>query len=1653
MHPRPWFRLPAARRSRKRTSAVTSAAALAVLAALAVQPGSIRPNNEPVADSYPWYDDTTAEQLRQDQCLMADVLRLGGPSMAATAQDGLNQTPDKLHVLADRKNWERTPLAVAYNNDRNAAGKEMDALSSQRDGWKKPLDGLATPGGFTDTDFHQPPDGDKSFYSQTGLSAWVADRFWKSDSDFYDDATPKADDTTLRAVDQVGNPLYGKDPDPTGTTQAEWNRALAERSAFQWMHGGPAANAGTDDARLFLSSGGFPHSAPQPGTAEYRIAVEDVKSRFAACGWRDPLDPDGVLGDITSTAAGEWQQEVTSQAAQRNQILGANKDAVNALSKGAKALSDMLGQSWSADHLTRWQDYWMPGGLGWVGDSPTVIEVHAAKDKCLDVQGGKKDNGTPVQVYTCNGSAAQKWVLLGSEDKLHLQNVNSLKCLDVAGNDTANGTKIQISSCKESTSQTWASELRGATSLKSVGTGKCLDLHSFDNGNDAKLYTCNDSAAQQFDIKPSGHNGTGQLDYPEKAQFDKAKAGVAAAQAGAKKQLAVLKAQLAAVQKASATSDTAVQDAYGIADTNGAPRGRGLLVGQQKDQVTKGAAAALAALVKAGETAEAATRASAGDSATLAQRALAQAAQSKAEFRKKAAETAELQAKAAADAAKVHRDNAKKDKETAQAKLADALKAEGDAKAAAADAHAKRLAAEAEEKTAKAEKETAAVKRAEAAKHRKNAESEATKAKDAKDKAETAEKTAGERRDDAVKAKDHAKSLRDDAWDAEQKADAARAKADAKDAYADSLDSGDAATAARAAANDADAAADDAETAAGKARSEADDATKAAADADAAATRAEAAAKRARSDSDAAQADKLKADAAVKTSTSAVADAIKASKDASGEAKAAVKLADEAEQHAKDAKTQAKGASAEAVKAVAASAKAAGYAYVTAQAAIDAGAAAKRVADPANDAIQLGSAYVDTDSAAGLVVLTGQGSKTIADQQQAVAEAHATNAAAEAQAAKNLADQAKGDSKEAYQHAASAAGYAADARTYSKDALGYAAGAAKAASSAAASLARTIDYDTQATTDAAAADTAASNAEGYAMDARDSADAAELDASAARSAAAQAEQDAKDARAAATRADTAATEAEQAAKDADKYAEEAQEAADRAEKAEKAKQINDGTVPDENGHSIGNVFHVIDHIEKIGNPEVISKSGGCDHWWDHLAYRGNCTITSKIKYKEVLDLYLCSAEGIDPQKLMCPTEATTYLGEITTDELSQEVTHTITIAEWQDGVDPIDILFGSWIKCAQKFTSGFQSGSWSGCAWASLDVASLFANKLIRPIAEAVRAVDAAFVTGIGVRDALQALKTLKGVDAAAVAAIEREVQIYEEAVTACERNSFPGGTRVLMADGTRRPILDVRVGDLVLATDPASGRARPEPVTHTFRHHTDHLVDVSVADGGTLTSTSGHRVYVAGHGWVHVSDLRVGDRLRTSDGALQSVTALNDRPGLAPRPVYDLTVDGLHTFYVRPQGAHSRDVLVHNCLNLVQDEGIEEAHTLREHVRPGDNAMADAAETKGRASRWNDEATAVTSVQAAFDAWIKKPSNVKRLDKWLNEQSHNPAFDPRHDLLDIRWQLRGQGSLGRVWVRDGVQGARTGDTVVIQLKYAGKHKPSRFVVYTSFPE
>ncbi|MFJ1974602.1 ricin-type beta-trefoil lectin domain protein [Streptomyces sp. NPDC087903] len=1638
MRPKRGFIRPGSARSGPLTTLLTSAVAAALIGGLAVQPDLLSryaaDDMAPVADSgdsYDGFDAKAAEQLRQDQCLMTEVLRMGGPAMYGIAKDGLNQTPDKLRVAANREYWNTTPLSTAFQKDRDDIDK-ID-LYGRLGEWKKPLSTLSYPGGFKSVaDFADPPGlagRGQDYFQQVGITPWLGAQWWKSEGDYYEDPTPKADDATAKAVTDLGTPLYGKDPDPS-LPRDEWNRALAEQRAWEdrvFMH-----EQWADDARIFLSSGGFPRTAPEPGSVEYRIAVEDLKSRFSSCDWHSPADPNKVLGKEVAAASAEWQQEIAAQSTQRNQILGASGDATKALAAGASALGEMLGQSWIADHLTRWQDWWSAGGPGWIGDSPFVVHAHGASDKCLDVAGGKKDNGTPVQIYTCNGGVGQKWQISGDT----LVNPNSGKCLTVKGGASANGTAVQISTCGTGASQKWEYGTHGTSRLYNPGTGNCLDLADYTNSRDGRMWDCTGKAPQQFDVVPAGHNGTDDLDYPTKAQFDKAKAGVTAAQAASKKQLDLLKAQAAAAKKSATDTDTATQAAYAIADKAGAPRGRGLLVGQQKAQVTKASAAALEALSKAGDTAYAATRAAAGDSETIAARALTQAAQSKAAFRTAAAQEANAQAKAAADAAAVQAQTAKAARDTAKAKLAETQKAEADAKAAAATAHAKRLAAEAEEATAKAEKETAAAKQAEAAQHKTNAQAYAKTATEAKGRAETAESTARTKRQDAEGARDRAKGKRDDAWDAESKANAARAKADAKDAYAEAHDSDADAKESRAAADEADTAAGDAESAAASARTEANAATQAAADADAAATRAESAAKRARSDADAAQAAKLKADAAVRTATSAAADAIKASQAASAAARTAVKLADDAEKNAANAKTQADAAKAEAVKAVAGAADAAGHAYTTAQAAADAGASAQQVAAPANDAIQLGSPYVDTDSAAGLVVLTGQSSKTIAEQQQAVADAHAANAQKNADQAASLANAATGDAKAAYTIAAEAAGHAADARKSAKEALGYAAEAAKYAADAQRSLARTIEYDQQATADANAADKAAGRAEGYAKDARDSADQAALDAEAARTAASEAEQAAKDARAAADRADAEATLAEEAAKDAQKYADSAQQAADSAERKEANGQVQAGA-----GTGVGGVFYIIDKMSEAAPGKQLNP---CDYTLQ------GCTVTYELYVDVTVSYYFCQNPDVPATASGCPQEDTVFLKTEVLKNQKQKWTHhfsagDITRLGWQAlfgdtlGAVLYEVVLGDAVRCYH--------GDKVGCAWFA---SNFIPGKVFEKAAEVLRALDAAMKTGIGVADAFKALKALD-VDPQTLAQIERSVKVYEDARTACRTNSFPGGTEVVLADGSRKAIRDVRFGDLLLATDPVTGLTVGEPVTRTFSHPAEELLAVTLAGGGRLTSTPGHKFYVTGRGWILASDLRAGDSLRTTDGTLRTVAAVRDRDDSVRRTVYDLTVSGLHTFYAV---AGSTPVLVHNCNDIVFDESKfpDQAHTLKDHVRP-DRQAAEAkaaektAKNNGRDtpnSVFTDQDTAQRVVDAALDG------KAAMIEKWM-----------RGSKNELEWTGTVGGrdeSLGKVFYADGRTPTAAGNGYYIKLVRAPKGKgipkhPRGYYVQTCYPK
>jgi RHS repeat-associated protein len=145
-------------------------------------------------------------------------------------------------------------------------------------------------------------------------------------------------------------------------------------------------------------------------------------------------------------------------------------------------------------------------------------------------------------------------------------------------------------------------------------------------------------------------------------------------------------------------------------------------------------------------------------------------------------------------------------------------------------------------------------------------------------------------------------------------------------------------------------------------------------------------------------------------------------------------------------------------------------------------------------------------------------------------------------------------------------------------------------------------------------------------------------------------------------------------------------------------------------------------------------------------------------------------------------------------------------------------------------------------------------------------------------------------------------------------KHSFDPQTRVVMADGSTRPIKDVNVGDKVKATDPKTGRTQAKTVTMLHRNRDKDLVDVKVrtARGRTTTlHTTEHHPFWDGTArkWVDAAKLKAGHKLRNVAGAaLVTVLAVTGVHGA--KVMDDLTVADTHTYYVV---AVDQPVLVHN--------------------------------------------------------------------------------------------------------------------------------------------
>jgi RHS repeat-associated protein len=152
------------------------------------------------------------------------------------------------------------------------------------------------------------------------------------------------------------------------------------------------------------------------------------------------------------------------------------------------------------------------------------------------------------------------------------------------------------------------------------------------------------------------------------------------------------------------------------------------------------------------------------------------------------------------------------------------------------------------------------------------------------------------------------------------------------------------------------------------------------------------------------------------------------------------------------------------------------------------------------------------------------------------------------------------------------------------------------------------------------------------------------------------------------------------------------------------------------------------------------------------------------------------------------------------------------------------------------------------------------------------------------------------------------------EAAASCEKHSFLPGTKVLLANGTTKNIDDVETGDVVLVTDPETGKTVKRKVVRTITTEDDKdftVLTVATESGSSsITATDSHPFWVPElRAWADAGDLKPGQHLRTSAGTYVQISAVEHYT--KRQRTHDLTIDEVHTYYVQ---AGNTSVLVHNC-------------------------------------------------------------------------------------------------------------------------------------------
>ncbi|MFJ8202899.1 polymorphic toxin-type HINT domain-containing protein [Micromonospora chalcea] len=263
-----------------------------------------------------------------------------------------------------------------------------------------------------------------------------------------------------------------------------------------------------------------------------------------------------------------------------------------------------------------------------------------------------------------------------------------------------------------------------------------------------------------------------------------------------------------------------------------------------------------------------------------------------------------------------------------------------------------------------------------------------------------------------------------------------------------------------------------------------------------------------------------------------------------------------------------------------------------------------------------------------------------------------------------------------------------------------------------------------------------------------------------------------------------------------------------------------------------------------------------------------------------------------------------------------------------------------------------------------------------------------------------------------------------------------------MLADGSRRPISDLKLGDRVLATDPKTGRTAGKAVTRLHLNRDSDLTDVTVSDGKSgkqtvLKTTQNHPFWDAtDRRWVDAGQLQPDHRLLVHDtkrlegdgsgagmgggGPGRAVTVVAVRNHSGDNEMRDLTVADIHTYYVI---AGDTPVLVHNCgeagnasfvryQNLPAKTGPWKAY--QEHVTGRDyeevwNPNGRNVQVDGGPRKYTVEAKWMGRNDAAFESSPYHPGNFFDEAKFVDQTRRLLALARDQQSMGVRYAVSNQ--------------------------------------------